>query len=218
VTVAAVLGEQALDPPRPDARFLQKVRPTPFALPKQLLEERQAAELRAFFQTLGAVLSCMNALTRIESRILGARAAGSRDGIRLQTTSYKCILRQMAEDSAKLSELGEAAAESVVGTGVFRSAKLRAARHSGKGIWSAALQGRLRRIGLKKPAIAAARELLRNARARRLLLSPQGPKRLFGLVSVHVDNAVRQMHIESATLLSSRRSEEASRLNRSQAR
>ena len=185
-----ILGVEALDPPKPDKRFLDIVEPRPFSLPRGMSRDSRLAPLSGFVGTIGEVVSCMNALGRIESKLMGARASGSRKGITLQKQSYRRVIRHMVSAANRLSATAELASQSLVEAGLFENADLNAMISGRTKVPISRITGQLRKFGFKGKSITRVEELLGTPRLRRALLSAETTTRLLRWAAIETIAAV----------------------------
>jgi hypothetical protein len=85
---------QAKDPPEPRPNFLEKVQV------KRPSDRSQLVGLLQVAQLISDLTDQASALTEVQSRLLGAWAAGNERGLKLQTTS-QTVLLDLLEDTAK---------------------------------------------------------------------------------------------------------------------
>jgi hypothetical protein len=107
------LGARALDPAEADSRFLKSVRVGRNKLPEAMRTEARLRPLGEMFARVDSIANAMVALEAIESRLIGARLAGSRDGQVLQVTSYRDVVNEMVHSVTDLPQLTEDAIASL---------------------------------------------------------------------------------------------------------
>jgi hypothetical protein len=108
---AAILGGLALDPPKPNKRYLRAVRIPRVPSFDSRFSKEPAAAIGHFFWEVSHAGACLMALSETQSRILGARRDGSQKGLALQKEGLKKLLTEMMALTASLTTAGAAATE-----------------------------------------------------------------------------------------------------------
>ena len=124
MATAAALCGQAQDPPTPDFKYGETAKLLIYPLP---MLPADATQLPATWILLKAILECIaiaDALGRTEGKLLAARTARDKNGIKLQTMSYKDLMKRLMTKAKTLAagmdkaarELSAEAAFSVTNT------------------------------------------------------------------------------------------------------
>ncbi len=114
----ATAGKIADDPPTPDPRYKRHVTRSAPKLPK-ILRSPRYERLSAALETTLWILESIEALGRIESRILGATRARNRRAEELQRKDYAAITRELRRLAPKLAHLATPATEELATTNVL---------------------------------------------------------------------------------------------------
>lgn len=113
-SVAFVVGNNiALDPPAPDPRYKEAVELRSFDIPKVLLADGRWKDMVSWIELIGHMAACGEVLGLIESRMLGASAAGDSEALAMQEAAYKSAQQELAVDAGKIQLVSTQAAKSV---------------------------------------------------------------------------------------------------------
>jgi len=181
---AAVLGEEALDPPEPSPYYLEHVEPVPLAWPKEFYKNDKLVEFRSYFEVLGELLGDLIALGEIEARLLGAQASGSKQGIELQAGSYRQIVQQMVWKARTLAELAKVTMQSTEIQQGFSSQEMKAFIARSKPVSSVQITRHLEQVGFNQTTLESIKEVIASPKLRELMLSLEGFTRLFPMTSL----------------------------------
>jgi hypothetical protein len=104
-TAAQIGATAALDPPAPDPDFLDPVNIVSPPLPKVLWNPKSPNDFVTMLGFVNHILAALDAISKTQSKLMGATNAKSQKGIDIQKEGYRNILSQIADDATKLLEL-----------------------------------------------------------------------------------------------------------------
>jgi hypothetical protein len=96
------LGAAALDPPEPDPKFEEEVHIRYRRVADVYKKLNNFRSLGIFLQLCSRIATASLTLSKIEGRILGAKEQKHKEGITLQSNSYRKVLQAMMVDAANL--------------------------------------------------------------------------------------------------------------------
>lgn len=129
MATAAALCGQAQDPPTPDFNYGETAKLLIYPLP---LIPADATQLPATWSFLKVILECIaiaDALGRTECKLIAARSVRNKNGIKLQTMSYKDLLKRLMTMAKTLPAAMEKAARELGSEGAFSVTNVRDAVH-----------------------------------------------------------------------------------------
>lgn len=200
-TASQVLGVEALDPPAPDKKFLVTVEPKISSLPSAMRKDRRLLQFGKFVGTIQEILACMEALDKIESKIMGATNAKSEEGLNLQKKSYRRVVRQMVKAANRLPVAADLASASLAAAGIEASKEYRAFASGNARLPMKEIDKRLRDIGHSKESRALAGEFLSNPRWRKTFLSLETNARQLRRASLALTNVALTIERETSSKL-----------------
>lgn len=109
--VASGCSKIADDPPVPDSRYRNKVHVEVPDVLEPLRQQPSLSHVHTVFATAFHIVASLEALSEIESRILGARQDQNQPALEMQEASYQEIARGLAEDGKRIVESAIAAAD-----------------------------------------------------------------------------------------------------------
>ncbi len=121
--LAAGLGVQAMDPPQPDPRFREHVQIPEEQTESTTVDERFPAFI-SFLNAVNSAVETIDALGDIRNRLLGARLAKDKAGIKLQRESYGSAIRVLHNFGVRIASQTESAVNFVKNDKRFNSSAL----------------------------------------------------------------------------------------------
>jgi hypothetical protein len=100
---AGVLGKLAMDPKKPNRKYLEKVIPRNVKPPKEFYSSAEATSFLPWAEKAYELIACRYALIEVEARWKGAKFYFNETGVRLQEETYRELVSRMEEVKPLLS-------------------------------------------------------------------------------------------------------------------
>lgn len=193
--LALTAAKLAKDPPEANLRFREQVKVELVTLPAGFEATPALSTFRPLFDTTNRILATCEALSEVESRLLGARLARDQDAVRMQESSYRAFVDQMAADAAALpSEMPDM--ETLIDPAAFQRT-LADWREAGI---PADAQSKLRDAGVPEDLLLQMDKAIRIPAIADLLA--EGPTLILGRVANSLGNLVQSIQHKTELTLS----------------